>query len=240
MRLLAGPPGSGKTSAVLDAVRHAIRGGRADVRLLVPTATMAEHLEHRLAREGLILRRRTIQTLSGFVTDVTPDLRQASETTLYLMVEQAARRIRRPEFERVAGMAGFYAAAARIIEEFSSAGCDSARLAACLPDAPLAEAFLEIYRCTERELERRRMVLRARRIQIAAARIDAEGTGGIGAIWLDGFHALPDPELQLIAALARHAEVTLTSEDEDLGGHSPGPCKWSVPPARGRGRPSRW
>ncbi len=223
MRLLAGPPGSGKTSAVLDAVRQAIRSGRPDIRLLVPTATMAEHLENQLAREGLLLRRRTIQTLSGFVTDVTPDLRQAGDTVLYLLVEQAARRIRRPEFERVAGMPGFHAAAARVIEEFSSAGCDSARLAACLPDAPLADAFLEIYRATERELERRGLVLRARRIQLAAARIEAQGTGGIGAIWMDGFHALPDPELRLMAALARHAELTLTSEEENTGAGYFGP-----------------
>ena len=219
MHLLAGPPGSGKTSAVLDAVRHAIRGGRTDIRLLVPTATMAEHLEHRLAREGLIFRRRIIQTLSGYVAGITPDLRQASPTALYLIVERAARRIRRPEFERVAGMAGFHAAAARAIEEFSSAGCDSSRLAASLPDAPLAEAFLELYRATEQELERRGLVLRAQRIQAAAARIEARGTDGVGGIWLDGFHALPDPELRLIAAMARHAEVTLTSEDEDVAAY---------------------
>ncbi len=235
MRLLAGPPGSGKTSAVLDAVRQAIRSGRPDIRLLVPTATMAEHLENQLAREGLLLRRRTIQTLSGFVTGVTPDLRQAGDTVLYLLVEQAARSIRRPEFERVAGMPGFHAAAARVIEEFSSAGCDSARLAACLPDAPLADAFLEIYRATERELERRSLVLRARRIQLAATRIEAQGTGGIGAIWLDGFHALPDPELRLIAALARHAEVTLTSEEENTGAGYFGPV--TVERA-GRSRPA--
>jgi ATP-dependent helicase/DNAse subunit B len=216
MHLLAGPPGSGKTSAVLDAVRLAIRGGRTDIRLLVPTATMAEHLEHRLARDGFIFRRRIIQTLSGFVAGVTPELRQASPTTLYLIVERVARRIRRAEFERVVGMAGFHAAAARVIEEFSSAGCDSARLAGSLPDAPLAEAFLELYRATEQELERRGLVLRARRIQMAAARIEARGADGVSAIWLDGFHALPDPELRLIAALARHAEVMLASEDEDV------------------------
>ncbi len=214
MRLLTGPPGSGKTSAVLDAFREAVRAGRTDIRLLVPTATMADHLEHRLAREGLVFRRRLIQTLSGFIRDFVPELREASEPILYLIVEASARRVRRPEFEPVAHMPGFCASLARAIAEFSSAGCDSRRLAASLPDAPLAAAFLEIYRETERELERRGLVLRAARLLAAAERIEREGARGVREIWLDGFHALPDPELRLIEALAKHAEITLTLEDD--------------------------
>ena len=49
---------------------------------------------------------------------------------LYLIVEEAARRIARPEFARVVRMPGFCASLARTIAEFSSAGCDSGRLAA--------------------------------------------------------------------------------------------------------------
>jgi ATP-dependent helicase/DNAse subunit B len=57
--------------------------------------------------------------------------------------------------------------------------------------------------------------LRAQRLERAAARIAEEGTGGIGAVWLDGFHALPEPELRIVAALGRHAEVTLTFDSAD-------------------------
>jgi ATP-dependent helicase/DNAse subunit B len=57
--------------------------------------------------------------------------------------------------------------------------------------------------------------LRAQRLGRAAGRIAAEGAGGIHAVWLDGFHALPEPELSVVAALARHAEVTLTFESAD-------------------------
>ncbi len=205
-------------SAALDAFRQALRSGRTDIRILVPTATMAEHLQHRLAREGFTFQRSLIQTLSAFVTGLTPELRQAPETVLYLIVEQAARRAARPEFAAVVHMPGFCASLARAISEFSAAGCDSARLAHHLPDAPLAEAFLAVYRETDRELARRGLVLRADRLEAAARRIEAEGLPGVREIRLDGFHALPDPELRLIAALRRHATVTVA---EPAPGPSP-------------------
>ncbi len=56
MRLLIGPPGSGKTTQVLEEFVAASRGGGA--RLVVPTATMAEHLRHELARRGCHVRPR--------------------------------------------------------------------------------------------------------------------------------------------------------------------------------------
>jgi putative RecB family exonuclease len=216
MRIWTGPAGSGKTAAVVEEFRAALRSRREDVRLLVPTATLAEHLQNRLARGGLVFRRSLVQTLSGFVESVTRDLRQVSEPVLYLIVEEAARRVDRPEFARVVNLPGFCASLARTIGELSSAGCDSGRLAACLPDAPLAPAFLAVYREVDRELERRGMVLRARRLEIAAERIEQDGLPGISIVWLDGFHALPDPELQVLRAMARRADVTATIGEDDL------------------------
>ncbi len=218
MRVLTGPAGSGKTAVVLDGFRAALRAGRDDVRLLVPTATMVEHAQNAFGREGFVFRRSLVQTLSGFVETRTRDVRQVSEPVLYLIVEDAARRVNRVEFARVAGMPGFCASVARTIAEFSSAGCDSARLEACLPEAPLAAAFLAVFREVDRELERRGLTLRARRLEIAAERIEREGVAGIATIWLDGFHALPDPELRVIAALARRADVTLAIGESDLDG----------------------
>ena len=57
MRVLTGPAGSGKTAVILDRLREALRAGRDDVRLLVPTATMTEHLQNGFAREGFVFRR---------------------------------------------------------------------------------------------------------------------------------------------------------------------------------------
>ena len=209
MRLVTGPPGSGKTALVLERLREALRAHHGSVRLLVPTATLAQHVANELAREGFVLRRGMVQTLSGFVKPWVEDTPQVSETALYLMVEEAARRLGRPEFARVAGMPGFCASLARAVAEFSSAGCGSARLAEHLPDAPLAQAFLAVYREVDEELERRGLALRARRLELAAERIAAGGLD-VRTICLDGFHALPEPELAVIAALARHADLTVT------------------------------
>jgi ATP-dependent helicase/DNAse subunit B len=215
MHLLTGPAGSGKTTYVLDRFRDALRAGNHAIRLLVPTATMEQHLQNRLAREGFVFRRALVQTLHAFVENWAGDAPQVADTVLYLIVEEAARRVSRTEFARVVHMPGFCAALARTISEFSSAGCDSARLARCLPDAPLSPAFLAVYQEVDRALERRGFAMRARRLERAAERIERDGTDGIRSIWLDGFHALPDPELRVIQALGAHAEVTLTLADTD-------------------------
>jgi ATP-dependent helicase/DNAse subunit B len=210
MRLIVGPAGSGKTSLVLNELRDAARAADAAVRVLVPTATLAQHLQNQLAREGRALRGGAIQTLSSFVRPWALPSVQAPDSVVYLAVEEAVRRIDRPEFRQVAHFAGFCSSLARTLAEFSSAGCDSRRLRQHLPDTPLAAPFLAIYQEVEDVLESRGLALRARCLQLAAARIAAEGLNGIRAIWLDGFHALPDPELEVLAALGRHAEIALT------------------------------
>jgi|SRR5271157_613794 len=216
MRLLTGPAGSGKTTILLNQFREALRAGGEGIRLLTPTATLAQHLQNQVAREGLVFHRNLIQTLNAFVEERAGGVTLAPEAVLYLLVEQASRRLRRPEFARVVDTAGFCAALARTIEEFASAGCDSARLAECLPDTPLGAAFLEVYAEVDRELEARGLELRARRLERVAARMEREGAGGIHTIWLDGFHALPDPELRVIGALGRHCALTMTLADGDL------------------------
>jgi len=210
MRLLTGPPGSGKTAFVLDALRTALRGGNHRVRLLVPTATMARHLQNRLAREGFVLRRSHVQTLNKFVDTYASDLTQVPDTVLHLIVEQAIRRVGRPEFAEVGGLHGFCASLTKVVQEFASAGCDSTRLAGHLPQAPLAAAFLAVYREVDRDLAARGLALRSTRLSRAAARIAADGVPGIEHIWIDGFHALPDPELEFISALGKHVDLTVT------------------------------
>jgi len=214
MRLLTGSPGSGKTTAILKELRAAIRAGQADsVRLLVPTATLAQHLQNELAREGLIFPPNVVQTLKHFIAEWGADTREAPDTIFHWIVEDAARRLNRAEFTAVVEFPGFSASLAKTIAEFAAAGCDSARLAANLPEAPLAEAFLAVYREVDRELARRGLGLRARRLETAAARIIAEGAGAVRTVWFDGFHALPEPELRLISALSRHARVTIALSD---------------------------
>src|SRR5689334_15912907 len=108
----------------LDEFRDALRSANHSVRLLVPTATLEQHLQNQLAREGFVFRRSLIQTLSRFIQPWAADLPKVPEATLYLIVENAARRVNRAEFARVVQLPGFCAALARTISEFSSAGCD--------------------------------------------------------------------------------------------------------------------
>ena len=232
MRLLTGPAGSGKTAFVLERLREALRAGDHAVRLLVPTATLAQHLQNQVAREGFLLRRGLIQTLHGFVEQWAGDAPEAPQEVLYLIVEAAVRRMNRREFAGVAQFPGFCSSLAQTIGEFSAAGCDSARLATHLPEAPLAAAFLAVYQEVDRELERRGLILRAKRLERAAERIEREGTLGIRTIWLDGFHAVPDPELRVIAALGRHAEVTLTLAESDARLHAAGFREERMPRSR--------
>jgi ATP-dependent helicase/DNAse subunit B len=216
MRLLSGPAGSGKTTYILDRFRQARGAGNSAIRLLVPTATMAQHLQNRLAREGFVFRSSLIQTLSSFVRDYAGSAAEVSPAVLYLLVEEAAQRVARPEFSRVTRFHGFCNSLAHTIDEFASAGCDSARLAACLPEVPLGDAFLAVYQEVDRELARRGLAMRARRLELAAAQIAAQGLNGVDTVCMDGFHALPDPELRVVAAMGRHADLTLTLGDEDL------------------------
>ncbi|HLY15719.1 MAG TPA: PD-(D/E)XK nuclease family protein [Bryobacteraceae bacterium] len=218
MLLLTGPAGSGKTFRVLERLREALRRRDPGVRLLTPTATMAQHLQSRMAHEGFVFRPATIQTLSRFLEWFAADTKQVSDPLLYLIVEEAARRVNRTEFARVAGLPGFCAALARSMEELSSVGCDAERLAAGLArgGAPLGEAFLAVYREVDRELARRGLVTRAQRLLRAAERIAGEGLDGAYTIWLDGFYALPDPELAVIDAMRRHADVTVTLPSAEI------------------------
>jgi ATP-dependent helicase/DNAse subunit B len=213
VRLISGPEGSGKTNHILDQFREALRAHEPGVRLLVPTATLAQHLQNRLAREGLVFRRGQVQTLSGFVRELTPDVNEVADAVLYLLVEGAAKRVARPEFAGVVELPGFCASLKRVIGEFAAAGCTSERLAIMLPDAPLAEAFLAVYREVDRELARRGLVTRAARLHRAMERFPQSG---VRRVWMDGFHVLTDPELNAIEVMSHHAEFTLAMGDGDL------------------------
>ena len=160
MLLLSGPSGSGKTARILDGLRDALRRKDSGVRLLVPTATMVQHAQNQMAREGFVFKPGLIQTLSRFVEPWAEDLPQASSAVLNLMVEETVVKLNRKEFSKVAHLRGFYSSLARTIEEFSSAGCDARRLSAHLPDVPFAEGFLAVYREVERALERRGLAMR--------------------------------------------------------------------------------
>src|SRR5882724_3235878 len=116
MLLLSEPAGSGTTSHVLAEFRQALRRGAADIRLLTPTATMAEHFRHTLAREGFLLRPKLILTLSKFIAPWVEDLPQISPAAFQLLVERVALKLAPPEFARVLRTPGFCVGLTQTVE----------------------------------------------------------------------------------------------------------------------------
>src|ERR1035438_10271865 len=129
MLVPTGPSGSGKTHRILAEFRDAVRSRRSGIRLVVPTATLVQHLRHELAREGLVFSPRCILTLSAFSTEICGDLAMADNATWTLAAETAVREVNAPEFARVSRLPGFHAALVHTIGELDSAGCAPGQLA---------------------------------------------------------------------------------------------------------------
>jgi ATP-dependent helicase/DNAse subunit B len=216
MQLLTGPTGSGKTFAVLDGLRAALRRKDASVRVLVPTVTMAQHLRDEIARGGLVFSPSVLQTLARFIDPWVKDLPQVSAPVFELLVERCLHRTNRAEFAKVAHLAGFHARLAAVIEECVTAGFDARALRERRPATGLGRALAEVFDEVSRSLDGRKLGLRATRLALAAAHIGETGTGLVKTIWLDGFVSLTDPELALVKAMAKHADITVTLPSDKI------------------------
>src|SRR5439155_20112324 len=216
MQLLTGAAGSGKTFTVLEGLRAALRRKDASVRVLVPTVTMAQHLRDEMARGGLVFSPSVLQTLARFIDPWVKDLPQVSPPVFDLLVERCLHRVNCAEFAKVAHLAGFHAKLAAVIEECVTAGCDARALRERLPATGLGRALAEVFEEVSRSLDDRKLGLRATRLALAAARIGETGAGLAKTIWLDGFLSLTDPELALIKAMARRADVTVTLPSDEI------------------------
>ncbi len=217
MVLLAGPPGSGKTTRLVERLKEAARDGRDDLRLLVPTATMAEHLLHELARTGLLARPRTIQTLWRFVESLVPELPEVPAATLGYLARRALERHAGDVFSPVAGLPGFQAALVALWQELDEAGAPLVGIAERLEQAGLAGGWaraLEAIFCEmQAELRRRGLYSRGERFQAAARRVASKGLPNLAAVLFDGFFRFAPVELELVRALAGCVEVVLALPD---------------------------
>lgn len=214
LTLLTGPPGSGKTETVLRRLREAAAGGASDVTLVTPTATMAEHVRNRLAREGWVFSPRLAQTLSKFVGDRSPGLTPASPAILQRVVDHVLERTPWEPFREVAGFRGFRNAVRHLFEELSLTGRGETELEELFARAGLKEpthqAFLALYRQVEEELDRLKLTTRAAQLRQAAAAIRKQGAGGLRTVLFDGFSSFSDLELDLLSALRQAADVLVT------------------------------
>jgi ATP-dependent helicase/DNAse subunit B len=208
MRLLIGPPGSGKTTQVLEEFVAASRSAAA--RLVVPTATMAEHLRHELARRGRHVRPSSITTMAGLVSELLPRARIAGSPELALVVEFALER--QPGlFSPLRDTPGLAPALAAALEELANAGVSALelesfdRLGAARPHPDLVRLYVAV----EEELRAAGLSLRAQALGEASRRIAAQPPP-FSAVWFDGFFLFSSAELEFLCALAAVARLTVT------------------------------
>ncbi len=166
--------------------------------LIVPTATMVEHIRHLLARSGFPVRPREICTLAKWLEDWSPEA-AAPAALLDLLIEQALERLRPERFTAVAGFPGFRRALADLFEQAPSAA---------LP-ADLADLEDEV----ERNLRARGFGLRHARLRSAAEAVRAGDRVVPPNVILDGFFTLPAAETKLVLALGERTSVTITLPD---------------------------
>lgn len=206
MLLITGPAAAGPASCALDKFRNCQNLAPDTARLIVPTATLAEHLRNQFARDGLVVRAESIITLGKFVDDWASGLPPLPAATLELIVDRLLPSADLHEFSALRDFSGFRRSIVSAIEEFSSAGGTDADLA----PAGAYSDFREILRSALDEAKRRGEHTRSARLTYAADRILREGLPPQSKLLIHGFYSFTGPELQLLEAMAATTSVTIT------------------------------
>jgi ATP-dependent helicase/DNAse subunit B len=188
LRIITGPVG--------QALFHLSSFSPVDQRLLVPTTTMAEHVRNELARQGVVFRPDTVQTFSKFIDALIPDLPQVTPGALAVLTSRALARLKLDSYEQVRDYPGFRAVLVSQIEELTAAGVQASKLQG---------DFGRLYAEIESEVTSRNWFFRHERLNQAAARIPKQST----AFLFHGFFSFTAPELKLIEALQRQADITI-------------------------------
>lgn len=214
--LLVGPPGSGKTHFVLEAIESAVREGRdREVVLVVPTASMAEHLIHTLARRDVAVPTHVIRTIAKFVEDLTPELREAGPAVESWLLDRLLQQAPHPAFREVSSRDGFRRHLLATMREFMAADCRPADL------KPFAKrwhqsTFLALFENFQALLERNGYAVYGERLLQAAERIRAAGLGEVREVYLDGFFQPSVGESALLSSLSQQAERFVATVPADL------------------------
>jgi hypothetical protein len=207
-----GPPGSGKTTRMLDAVRGHLRAFRDDFRIVVPTATMAEHLRNGLAREGFTLRSNTIATVTGHARELLPGARLTSATALEMALEEALSSNCPPAFAKTREMPGFLAQLAGTLEELINAGCDAYTwqgfLSLTSDVKPLLRELGGVWSEVQDRLGAGGLMTRHEWLRGAAQALRDGALPGVSTFYWDGFSRLGAAELDLIHAHGERGDVT--------------------------------
>jgi hypothetical protein len=187
--LITGPAASGKSRAALERFR-AISGSL----LVVPTATMAEHLRHQLTRDGDPIRPHRVRTFSQFLDEHCP-LAAPPPHLLHLLIQQALEQQRPARFQVVSEFAGLHTALADLFEE--------------APARVLPRDVAALLEQVERELLERGMALRRTRL----AEAEWHRPESAAAIIFDGFFTFSEYETRALVTISRQTRLILTLPD---------------------------
>jgi len=215
--LLYGGLGSGKTSQIMARVRQLTERGRGDFRLVVPTATMAEHLRNTLAREGYLVRTKVICTLAEFVAELSPQTKPVSQAALALLMREVLEEEPPEYFRSMRNNPGLASALCGAIDDLANAGCDALQWAALgelrVHSGPLTSALGSAYDALERKLESRGLQMRAQLLSRVARGLGEVEALPISEVLFDGFFSFTRSELELMRALSRWAQLTVSLPD---------------------------
>jgi ATP-dependent helicase/DNAse subunit B len=211
MRVVRGAPGSGKTRLVLHEFAAALRSGRNNLRILVPTSTLVRHYQHELARSGLIFNPAMVMSLSRFAQECAPGMKLAPAGLLRALVRDTLNRLRLPEFERVATTEGMVQVVIETIRLFENACCTPDRLSKVRNLSPHGKAFLRVWKEVSDAVAARNVVTRGQLFQSAA--VAAKSAATPQKLWIDGFLTFSPLESQLLRAIAATCDLTLTLTD---------------------------
>ena len=213
--LLIGPPGSGKTHFVLVRLEAAIREGRApQVKLIVPTASMAQHTLHTLARRDLVVPGQLVATMADFVAALTPALRTPAPAVESWLLKGAIEATSRKEFAQIKTTAGLHAVVLKTIQEFWAEG-SSASAAARFLKTPQQAAFAEVFRDYERRLEQAGYVHPGMRFRQAASGVREGALVSLREMFFDGFLNFTAGEHEIVQAVLDAVENTTVTLPED-------------------------
>src|ERR1035441_3114655 len=209
-----GPPGAATATLLVERVRGRLREFRDDFRLIVPTATMAEHLRNGLAREGLVVRSSTISTVTGHARELAgnPALLTAAALEMHLGEILALRCP--PEFRALRALPGFLPLLAKTLDHLANAGCDADLWQGFLSlepgSRPVVQAISGIWRELQERVEAADLITRHQYLQRAARALKDGALPALRTFFWDGFSRLAAAERDLIRAQSERGAVTVS------------------------------
>ncbi|HEY1237605.1 MAG TPA: PD-(D/E)XK nuclease family protein [Solirubrobacterales bacterium] len=218
VRLIVGPPNSGRTGKTLDAFRAAVR----DPVLVVPTVDDVERFEEELTREGEVVIGATVGTfeqLFAMVARATdaPAGPALSRTQRLRLAREAASRAELRILATSSRRPGFPAALDELVSELQAALVDPVSLRERAAEAGPYE--LEIAALYESYLVLRDELGRNDDHSLAAAATAAlrrrPDAWGMRPVFLYGFDDLTLEQLELVRELSASTEVTVALPWED-------------------------